>query len=111
MNYGDLKQRVEDILGRSPNAVVYEMVTADVSRDILSVPDLVDAADENDVLTYYPEVYLYGALFHHGSTIGDERIQIWGPQYDIAKREARADLAEERYEGTPLIVRPPSMTP
>lgn len=176
MNFGSLKTRIQNIIGRAPNDVCYEMVTADINQqlrlrvmetettvseaatvalpsdflDMVSIyrdtsprtilkrvtpqgvhrrheasgtpfrygiedgqirltpapngsenlviryyaalSDLSADTDENDVLTKYPAIYVYGSLAHHAALIRDQsNAQLWYAAYDKAKAQARAD--------------------
>lgn len=187
MNFGDLKTRLAEILGRDPVAVIYEMVTADINQtlrlavmestttlteaasialpsDFLAVvsvyrdvdprtalqptdpqvlgrfyqtsgnpsryaivdgnllldrpgggesielryyarqSDLSAASDTNDVLTYYPQVYVYGALTHHALLIRDnEAIQSYAQAYQAAKMQAKGSDVSDKYSGAPAV--------
>lgn len=187
MNFGDLKTRLAEILGRDPVAVVYEMVTADVNQELrlqvmestttlveaasVSLPsnflavvsvyrdvdprvalqptdmqtirrvyatsgnptryaiadgtifldrpgagenialrycarqsDFSAASDTNDVLTYYPQVYVYGALTHHALLIRDnEALQAYAQAYQTAKAQAQGSDLRDRHSGAPLV--------
>lgn len=58
--------------------------------------------DTDDMITVYPDVYIYGALYHHAMLTGDPRLQTWQAAYMEAKRAARASDARNRYGGVPL---------
>lgn len=195
MNFGELKFRIEEILGRTPASVVYEMVTADINKElrlrvmqstttateaasvalptdflamvdvyrdtdprtslsrarpqsinrshvtsgtpktyaivdgamllnpspdgsetlqiryIAKLADLTASSDENDVLTTYPDIYIYGALAHHAALIGDERGAIWEPKYQAAISDARTSDIKQVNAGSPNTVVRRGMTP
>lgn len=187
MNFGTLKTRLLNVIGRAPADVCYELVTADINRDMrlrcmeatatlveaasvslpadfLEVIDLyrdtdprialqpttttgtntlhmtsgiprtyaiVDGAillnptpsgsenlklryyakladlsaddDTNDVLTIYPDVYVYGVLAHHAALIGDEKGLAWESKYQVAFNRTRSSDATARMSGTPVV--------
>lgn len=196
MTFLDLKTRLLAILGREPPAVVYEMVTAEINRDVRlkamqatatlaeaatvslgelrflemvdiyrntspptvlrpttpqairaghiasGVPreyavvdgllllnpvpdgaenlviryyqklnDLSADSDENDILTNYPDIYVYGALAHHAMLLGDERAGGWQGLYEDAKRRAVAADARASMGAAHMVVRAPGATP
>lgn len=58
--------------------------------------------DENDVLTTYPSIYVYGVLSHHAALIRDsEALAVWFAAYEKAKAQARADDNKQRMGGIP----------
>lgn len=78
-----------------------------VMRYFAKLTDLSDDSDENDVLTTYPGIYVYGALAHHAVLIRDmESIPLWAAAYRDAKKQARADDKRYRYGGDTLTVFP-----
>jgi hypothetical protein len=187
MDFGTLKSRILNVIGRAPTDVCYELVTADINRDMrlrcmeatvtlveaasvtlpsnfLQVIDIyrdtdprialqpttttgtnalhmtsgiprtyaiVDGAlllnpapsgsenlklryyakladlaadgDTNDVLTIYPDVYVYGVLAHHAALIGDEKGLAWESKYQVAFRRTRSSDAASRMGGAPLV--------
>lgn len=194
MNFGTLKSRILETIGRAPNAMVYDLVTADINQRMrlavmeatttlveaasVSLPsgflevvsiyrdtnprtalrpaspqttnrtyitsgtpqtyaivddagtkklilnpapngsenielryyaalsDLSADSDENDVLTTYPAIYLYGALTHHALITRDvEKAQGWGAVYREAMEQAERDDTNRRYSGTPVVPR------
>jgi hypothetical protein len=72
-------------------------------RYIAKLADLSADTDTNDVLTKYPQIYIYGVLAHHGMLLGDTRIGIWQAAYETAKKQARGSDARDRHSGAPLI--------
>ncbi len=73
-------------------------------RYYASFADLSADGDENDVLTSYPSVYVYGALAHHALLIQDMvKAEGWGLAYEKAKRQAVGDDRKNRLGGSPLI--------
>lgn len=70
--------------------------------------------DTNDVLATFPDIYIYGSLFHHGSMVGDPRTPVWEATYNrvFPQRLASATAMSQAdlYSGGPL--RPsPLVTP
>lgn len=55
---------------------------------------VLDDADSGPVMSAYPEVYLYGLLWHHTQLVRDESGATWGQAYENAIGSAhRADAA------------------
>lgn len=191
MNFGTLKSRVLALIGRAPADVCYELVTADINRELrlrymestttvaeaatvalpadflqiisiyrdvtprttlLPLPpqglhdafrssgtpafysvedgqlrltpspsgsenlviryyakyaDLSADADENDILTNYPAIYVYGTLAHHAALVRDtEAAAMWQAAYMKAMRTARADDNRYRQGASPTAVMP-----
>ncbi len=72
-------------------------------RYFASFADLSADGDENDILTTYPSVYVYGALTHHALLTQDmEKAQGWGLVYEKAKKQAKTDDIKNRLGGAPL---------
>jgi hypothetical protein len=71
-------------------------------RYIAKLADLSADADTNDVLTKYPQIYIYGVLSHHGMLIGDTRAGIWQAAYETAKNQAKKTDTKDKYTGAPL---------
>lgn len=67
--------------------------------------------DTNEVLTEYPGIYLYGALFHHAMGVGDPRQDPWGAAYNRAKMLAQQSDTKARMAGTASQPRVRGMTP
>lgn len=184
MNFSSLKSRILALIGRAPNDLVYELVTADINTELsliqmeatttltegatVSLPlsfkrvvslyrdadpryalspagaaqiereyqssgdptryavvdgsllldrpgagnslslryiselsDLSADGDENDVLTKYPSIYVYGALAHHGAITGDSRANGWTTKYEVEKKRAQKDSNTMRQAGLP----------
>lgn len=60
-------------------------------------------ADVNWVLTYFPDVYLYGSAIHSAPYLGDDaRLQTWMGLYDRALGELAGDDARARWNGAPV---------
>lgn len=82
-----------------------------IIRYYAAVTELATSEDTNDVLTKHPEIYLYGALYHHALLIGDPRAQGWQAAYEGAKRRATTSDVKIRMAGAPGVPRPRGMTP
>lgn len=67
--------------------------------------------DTNEVLTEYPDVYLYGSLYHHALGIGDPRVQGWGMAFEGAKARAIKADTKARIGGAPTQPTVQGMTP
>lgn len=67
--------------------------------------------DTNAILTTYPNIYLYGSLYHHGMPIGDPRAAGWGKMYESAMGRAVARDQADRLSGGSVEVRAPGSTP
>lgn len=187
MDFGTLKSRIQTQIGRAPNDLVYELVTADINQEMrlnvmestttlteastVSLPsdflevvalyrdtdpryvlepttpqalhklyqqsgipryysiedgqlrlapspsgsenlelryyakltDLSADGDENNVLTNYPSIYVYGALAHHSALIRNmDAAQVYFQAYEKAKSQARADSIKYRGGGSPM---------
>lgn len=77
-------------------------------RYYASLTDLSADGDENDILTTYPSVYVYGVLTHHALLTQDlAKAEGWGRAYIEAKKQARGDDRKNRLGGAPLV---PSVT-
>lgn len=71
-------------------------------RYYAKLSDLSADTDENDVLTTYPSIYVYGALAHHGALVRDPQVATWFAAYEKAKAQARADDNKARFGGAPV---------
>ena len=70
------------------------------------LPQLSVTDDENWVLTYYPDLYLYGALMHSAPYLQeDARTQVWAQLYAAAVQNANEDSGNAMYSGSPLVMR------
>jgi len=64
---------------------------------------LSDDTDTNWVLTYFPDVYLYGSAVHSAPYLGEDgRLQTWFGMYDRALAELASDDARARWNGAPV---------
>lgn len=60
-------------------------------------------ADTNWLLTYYPDVYLYGSAVHSAPYLmEDPRLQTWLGLYDRSLGELAGDDARARWNGAPV---------
>ena len=70
------------------------------------VPDFVDDTDINWLLTYYPDVHLYGSLLQSAPYLGeDARIAVWAQLYSAAVKNLGDDSIKARSSGGPLVMR------
>ena len=61
---------------------------------------LSDSNTTNDMLTYHPDAYLYGALVEAEPYLqNDKRIQTWASFYDRAKRDIIESNERDRHSG------------
>jgi len=61
---------------------------------------LSDSAPTNDMLTYHPDAYLYGALVEAEPYLqNDKRIQTWASFYDRAKKDIIDSNERDRHSG------------
>lgn len=75
-------------------------------RYYAKLSDLSADSDENDILTLYPSIYVYGVLTHHSMLIRDmQAAQGWALAYEKAKTQAKQDDVGTRFGGTPLTPR------
>ena len=67
---------------------------------------VLDGFDTNAVLGKYPDVYLYGLLFHHSRLVRDEAgAAAWGPAFEQAVADAIKSDVSSRDDSAPLRVR------
>tara|TARA_Y100000004_G_scaffold40847_1_gene44273 strand:- start:842 stop:1468 length:627 start_codon:yes stop_codon:yes gene_type:complete len=61
---------------------------------------LSDSNTTNDMLTYHPDLYLYGALVEAEPYLqNDKRIQVWAGYYDRAKQDLITTNERDRHSG------------
>ena len=61
---------------------------------------LSDSNTTNDMLTYHPDAYLYGALVEAEPYLqNDKRIQVWSGYYDRAKQDIISSNERDRHSG------------
>lgn len=64
---------------------------------------LSDDADANWLLTYHPDVYLYGSCIESAPYLGDDpRLQTWFGMFDRAAAAVAGDDARARWNGAPV---------
>ena len=62
---------------------------------------LSDSNTTNDMLTYHPDIYLYGALVEAEPYLqNDKRLQTWASLYDRAKKDLIETNERDRHSGT-----------
>ena len=63
-------------------------------------------ADFNWLMTYYPDVYLYGSLLQSAPYLAeDARIAVWAQLYSAAVKNLGDDSDKARSSGGPLVMR------
>ncbi|MGL4310950.1 MAG: phage adaptor protein, partial [Paracoccaceae bacterium] len=73
-------------------------------RYFAKLADLSADGDENDILTKYPGIYIYGALTHHANLIRDTNAAAtWGQVYRSEMNRARGMDQSDRHSGAPLV--------
>ena len=71
------------------------------------VPPLGVGRPTNDILTRYPDIYLYGSLLHAADHIHDDRSMArFGDRFNSAVQTANAQGQKARYANTPAIGMP-----
>jgi len=69
------------------------------------IPNLSAEADSNWLLTYYPDIYLYGSLMQAASYLNaDDRVAVWAQLYGEAVAKANQESEAALYSG-PLVLR------
>ena len=67
---------------------------------------LSDSNATNDMLTYHPDLYLYGALVEAEPYLqNDKRLQTWASLYDRAKKDLIDTNERDRHSGTAPVTR------
>ena len=75
-----------------------------VLRYYQRVPALTNDSDTNWLLTYYPDIYLYGTLVHTAPYLGeDARLQTWYGMLDRAAAELAGQDSRARFNGSPVV--------
>lgn len=73
--------------------------------DVLQPPATGTDTNTNDVLLNAPDLYLFGALLQaQAYLIGDERLSIWGTQYQVALDQETELSDDEDYLGSTVSV-------
>lgn len=70
------------------------------------IPTMSADADTNWLMTYYPDVYLYGSLLQSAPYLAeDARIAVWAQLYSAAVKNLGDDSEKARSSGGPLVMR------
>ena len=70
------------------------------------IPTMSADADANWLMTYYPDVYLYGSLLQSAPYLAeDARITVWAQLYGAAVKNLGDDSTKARSSGGPLVMR------
>ena len=70
------------------------------------IPAMTLNADDNWLLTYYPDIFLYGSLLQSAPYLAeDERISVWAQLYGLAVKNLSDDSVKSRSSGGPLVMR------
>lgn len=70
------------------------------------IPTMSADADANWLMTYYPDVYLYGSLLQSAPYLAeDARIAVWAQLYSAAVKNLGDDSTKARASGGPLVMR------
>ena len=65
-----------------------------------------DSRTTNNILTHFPDLYLYGSLLHAAPYLGDDaRISIWSGLYQKALSGANVQSNEAKYGGVGLTMK------
>ncbi len=84
--------------GPHPNSAVGARITYYKRLDALAAD-----ADTNWLLTYHPDVYLYGAALHSAPYLGeDSRLQTWVGLMENASLQVAGDDSRARWNGAPV---------
>lgn len=70
------------------------------------VPALTDSATTNWLLTAFPDIYLYGALWHTASYVNDKRGPSWLDLYDAGIEELILDDERARFPAGGIAMKP-----
>lgn len=93
------------LLGVAPNSATTLQINYYKSLTALS-----DSNTSNDILTNYPELYLYGALAESAPFImQDERINTWGNLYKEALKNANETSSRGSTTSSPLQMSTPQV--
>ena len=93
------------MLGVAPNSATTLQINYYKSLTALS-----DSNASNDILTNYPELYLYGALAESAPFImQDERINTWGNLYKEALKNANETSSRGSTTSSPLQMSTPQV--
>lgn len=67
------------------------------------IADFSVSGDTNAILTTYPKIFLFGALYYHGALNGDPRASVWEGEYNKAIAQTIATDQASRFSGSPLV--------
>lgn len=73
-----------------------------------AITSLSSSNTTNDILTYHPELYLYGSLYHATNFIrgiDPDTVAHWEKLYKVAIETLKEQDQKEKYNGSPLIQR------
>lgn len=71
----------------------------------VGIPNLSDSNTSNWLLTYFPDVYLYGALVHAAPyLVDDERLATWASLYQSAINGINANNEKAKFGGSGLRI-------
>ena len=71
------------------------------------IPSLDDDAETNWLLSYHPDVYLYGTLMQSAPYLkDDQRIPVWGSLYRQYLADVNASSDKAEFSGSALYMRP-----
>ena len=71
----------------------------------VGIPNLSDSNTSNWVLTYFPDVYLYGSLVHAAPyLVDDERLTTWASLYQSAINGINANNEKAKFGGSGLRI-------
>lgn len=77
--------------------------TIDIEAQPLLAAFVADA-DTNDILTYHPDLYLYGSLKHAAPYLkDDERLGTWEKLYTDGVGALRLAIQRRRFPNTPIV--------
>ena len=115
---GEINRRKRFAAGVSGEPVVYTMNSGQIefmpAPDddypltliyYAKIPNLSAEQSSNWLLTYYPDIYLYGSLMQASSYLNnDERVAVWAQLYNEALSKANQESDAATYSG-PLVLR------
>jgi len=108
----DIRYKNNDAAGKNPFAYthadgqfqLYPTPPQNVDIELLyyaKIPTLSATTTTNWLLTYAPDVYLYGALLHSAPYLQeDARVAVWAQMYGAAVQNVNAESEKARYSGS-----------
>ena len=73
---------------------------------VARIPTMSADADQNWLMTNYPDVYLYGSLMQSAPYLAEDgRIAVWAQLYSAAVQNLGDDSRKARSSGSPLVMR------